>query len=212
MKCVEDIQLYNSNIQEDRVYVFLDGLNDRLDKIRSDVLQMKPFPSVEQAYAHVRREDTRQAVMLNNTEPTSSSVLLSKGIRIQQPSIQISKLRMSSPSVRRKDKGQATDGGCTHCGNLKHTQDICFKLHGYPEWWKELKKRKTRASNSREETGRAAFTNTDHEPILEVDNNPSAGCQGNTGCGLFSSKQGSSNSWIIDSGASDYMTFDPQDL
>ena len=47
MKCVEDIQLYNSNIQEDRVYVFLDGLDDRLDKIRSDVLQMKPFPSVE---------------------------------------------------------------------------------------------------------------------------------------------------------------------
>ena len=78
MTCVEDIQLYNSNIQEDRVYVFLDGLDDRLDKIRSDVLQMKPFPSVEQAYAHVRREDTRQAVMLNNTEPTSSSVLLSK--------------------------------------------------------------------------------------------------------------------------------------
>ena len=59
MKCVEDIQLYNSNIQEDRVYVLLDGLDDRLDKIRSDVLQMKPFPSVEQAYAHVRREDTR---------------------------------------------------------------------------------------------------------------------------------------------------------
>ena len=53
MKCVEDIQIYNSNIQEDRVYVFLDGLDDRLDKIRSDVLQIKPFPSVEQAYAHV---------------------------------------------------------------------------------------------------------------------------------------------------------------
>ena len=125
MKCVEDIQLYNSNIQEDRVYVFLDGLDDQLDKIRSDVLQMKPFPSVEQAYAHVRREDTRQAVMLNNTEPTSSSVLLSKGI---------SKLQMSSPSVGRKGKGQVTDGGCTRCGNPKHTRDICFKLHGYPEW------------------------------------------------------------------------------
>ena len=47
MKCVEDIQIYNSNIQEDRVYVFLDGLDDRLNKIRSDVLQIKYFPSVE---------------------------------------------------------------------------------------------------------------------------------------------------------------------
>ena len=105
MKCGEDILIYKSNIQEDRVYVFLVGLDDRLDKSRSDVLQIKPFPSVEQAYAHVRREDTRQAVMLNNTETTSSPVLFSKGIRIQQPSIQSSKLRMSFPSVRRKSKG-----------------------------------------------------------------------------------------------------------
>ena len=87
MKCVENIQIYNSNIQEDRVYIFLDKLDDRLDKIWSDVLQIKPFPSVEQAYAHVRKEDIRQAVMLNNTETTSSPVLFSKGIRIQQPSI-----------------------------------------------------------------------------------------------------------------------------
>ena len=105
MESAGDIQKYNALLQEDRVYIFLDGLDDRLDKIRSDVLQIKPFPTVEQAYAHVRREDTRQSVMLNNTEPTSNSVLLSKGIRIQQPSIQISKLRMSSPSVERKGKG-----------------------------------------------------------------------------------------------------------
>ena len=167
---------------------------------------------MEQAYAHVRREDTRQAVMLNNTETTSSPVLFSKGIRIQQPSIQSSKLRMSFPSVGRKSKGQITDGGCIHCGNPKHTQEICFKLHGYPEWWKELKERKTRESNSREDTGRAAFINTDHEPILEVDNDPTTECQkgqGNTGCGLFSSKQDPSTSWIIDSGASDHMNFDP---
>ena len=53
MKCAEDIKIYNSIIQEDRVYVFLDGLDDRLDKTRSDVLQMNPFPTVEQAFAYV---------------------------------------------------------------------------------------------------------------------------------------------------------------
>ena len=122
---------------------------------------------------------------------------------------------MSFPSVGRKSKGQIADGGCTHCENPKHTREICFKLHGYPEWWKELKERKTLDSNSREGTGRAAFTNTDHEPILEVDNDPTTECQkgqGNTGCGLFSSKQDPSTSWIIDSGTSDHMTFDLRDL
>lgn len=38
MECVVDIQHYNVMIQEDRGYVFLDGLDDRLDKIQGDIL------------------------------------------------------------------------------------------------------------------------------------------------------------------------------
>lgn len=56
MECIIDIQTHNSILQEDRVYTFLDGLDDRLDKTRSDVLLLKPFPTVEQAYAFVGRE------------------------------------------------------------------------------------------------------------------------------------------------------------
>ena len=59
MKCADDIRMYNSNIQGDRVYTFLDGLDDHLDKIRGVVLQIQPFPIVEQAYAQVRREVVR---------------------------------------------------------------------------------------------------------------------------------------------------------
>ena len=62
MKCAVDSHKYNTIIQEDRVYVFLDGLDNRLDKIRGDVLQLHPFPTVEQAYAHIRREVSRQTV------------------------------------------------------------------------------------------------------------------------------------------------------
>ena len=59
MDCAMDIQKYNLILQEDQVYTFLDGLDDRLDKTRSDVLQLKPFPTVEQAYAHVICEEIR---------------------------------------------------------------------------------------------------------------------------------------------------------
>ncbi|KAK6932331.1 Retrotransposon Copia-like, N-terminal [Dillenia turbinata] len=52
MKCEVDIQKYNSMMQEDRVYTFLDRLDDRLDKIRVDVLQLQPFTTLEQAYAY----------------------------------------------------------------------------------------------------------------------------------------------------------------
>jgi hypothetical protein len=79
MKCEVDIQKYNSIIQEDRVYTFLDGLDDRLDKIRADVLQLHPFPTIEQAYAHVRREYLRQMVMLSKADTSSSMAMISKG-------------------------------------------------------------------------------------------------------------------------------------
>lgn len=51
-----DIKRYNDIMQE-QVYIFLDGLDDRLDKARIDVVQMTLFPIVDQAYAYVHHED-----------------------------------------------------------------------------------------------------------------------------------------------------------
>lgn len=38
---------YETDIQEDTVHTFLDGLDDQLDKIGGDFLQIKPFPIAE---------------------------------------------------------------------------------------------------------------------------------------------------------------------
>ena len=76
MQCPADIQHFNNMLQEDQVYTFLDGLDDKLDNIRSDVLQLKPFPIVEQAYAHVRIEVVRQAVMTANDGEEAIGVVL----------------------------------------------------------------------------------------------------------------------------------------
>jgi hypothetical protein len=84
MECPADIHHYNTLLQEDRVYTFIDGIDNRLDHIRSDVLQMRPFPSIEQDYAHVRREALRQAVMsAEDTHTASGAVLATKGLRLQ---------------------------------------------------------------------------------------------------------------------------------
>lgn len=79
MRCESDIKRYNSILQEDRVYTFLDGLDDRLDKIRGDVLQLQPFPTVEQTYVHVRREDLRQSVMLTKRDTVNGVAMISRG-------------------------------------------------------------------------------------------------------------------------------------
>lgn len=57
----------------------------------------------------------------------------------------ISKSGILSVKIKKqtsKAKAQVDKGGCTHCGNVKGTRGIYFKLHGYPEWWNELKAQK----------------------------------------------------------------------
>ncbi|KAL3519671.1 hypothetical protein ACH5RR_017820 [Cinchona calisaya] len=63
MKTDEDIHTYNQIIQEERLNIFLDGLNDKLDATRRDILNTHPVPSLAEAYAMVRREIRRQTVM-----------------------------------------------------------------------------------------------------------------------------------------------------
>jgi hypothetical protein len=116
MDCAADIQKHNTLLQEDRVYTFLDGLDDRLDKIRSDVLQMKPFPTVEQAYAHVRREEIRQSVMLAGADNNISAVMTTKGIRGVQQSSNLQMIKGGTTSLNggrlsTKIKGQEIEGG-----------------------------------------------------------------------------------------------------
>lgn len=155
MTCQVDIQHYNTLVQEERVYVFLDGLDDRLDNIRSDVLQMKPFPTVEQAYAHVRREALRQAVMTDNSNELSGAVLASKGLKLQSSKI-FSQSKHKEPSNGTK---------CSHCGGNKHTSETCFKLHGYPDWWIDFQARKRR-DTTESNPGKAAVATV--EPHLSL--------------------------------------------
>jgi len=227
MECASDIQKYNTLLQKDRVYVFLDGLDDRLDKIRSDVLQLQPFPTVEQAYAYVRREDTRQSVMLTTNGGPTASVMAIRGGETSPP-LHMTKgqtwyaaPRGGKPNFL-KAKGQTEGGGhcCSHCGNIKHTRETCFKLHGYPEWWNELKAKKLKEANGG--TGRASIAYAGPQlsltPLVEskVETPINHSDQGNdcyyNSSAFIVSKEQRTDDWIVDSGATDHMTFSPDDL
>ncbi|KAL5762294.1 hypothetical protein ACOSP7_018558 [Xanthoceras sorbifolium] len=187
MKCVVDIQKYNSILQEERVNIFLDGLDDRLDNIWSDVPQLQPFPTVEQAYAHVRWEDIRQTVMTSVVNTAPGAVMASKGIKASK-SYTLTKTGSSALSNGKSNPSfntqtQSDGGKCTHCGNTRHTRETCFKLHGYPDWWNEFQTRKKRE-----------------------------GAASNEGTVLLSFNHRDDGVWIIDSRATDHITFDPNDF
>ncbi|KAG6742011.1 hypothetical protein POTOM_055293 [Populus tomentosa] len=221
-------QRHNTLLQEDRVYVFLDGLDDRLDKIRSDVLQLQPFPSVEQAYAYVRREDIRQSVMLETNGGPTASVMATKSGK-QNQMLRMTK-RAPGYAATGGSKNLSGGLGCSHCGNAKHTRETCFKLHGYPEWWNEFKAKKSQEANGG--VGRAAIAHggvertaiAHAEPTLslipcvetkaETASNGSdqgKGCCYTSSALVVSTKQ-KDDDWIVDSGATDHMTYNPDDL
>ena len=55
MECTADSEKYMKRITEDRVYMFLAGLDHNLDQVSSRVLATLPLPSLEEAYSLVRR-------------------------------------------------------------------------------------------------------------------------------------------------------------
>ncbi|KAJ0013334.1 hypothetical protein Pint_20273 [Pistacia integerrima] len=179
MECAVDIQHYNLILQEDRVYVFLDGLDDRLDKIRGDVLQLRPFPTVDQAYAHIRREALRQSVMITgNADGVSSAVLATKGLRLGS-----SAHPLTMHNGKHKSRASSDDLKYSHCGNSRHTR-----------------------------SGQATVVIA--EPQLSF--TPQMALvpdSGNSGCACYTStNDANSGAWLLDSSATDHMTFSTMDF
>ncbi|KAB2634020.1 hypothetical protein D8674_039169 [Pyrus ussuriensis x Pyrus communis] len=47
---------------------------------------------------------------------------------------------------------------CNHCNGTKHTEETCFEIHGYPEWYWERKKELKARGNKRAGQARMAAT------------------------------------------------------
>ena len=56
MNSPEDKTTYNRIIQQNRLYQFLAGVDETLDKDRRDILNREPLPTPEEAFAIIRRE------------------------------------------------------------------------------------------------------------------------------------------------------------
>ncbi|KAL0307507.1 UNVERIFIED_CONTAM: hypothetical protein Scaly_2561500 [Sesamum calycinum] len=122
---------------------FLIGLNDSFDAIRSQILVMDPLPSVDKAYSLVLRVESQRQSSINIQNINNNAAMTVRGTNFK---------RETGEKVFQQKK-QYTDKKnfyCTHCTRTGHSKESCFKLHGYPDWFKDLTdKRKRYGSDAR---------------------------------------------------------------
>lgn len=132
MKCLDDVATLKKWIGTKRVYVFLSGLDYRLDQVCSQVLHLDPFPNVETAYSYVRSEAQRHATMRNPTRVHEGSALVSKAPhRLSGPSAGIN-TNWPTSSSNTSSAQNTKNRECNHYGATNHTGETRFKLRGYP--------------------------------------------------------------------------------
>ena len=54
MKDLEDIATYWKSIEQQRVHIFLAGLDGDFEQVRREILRKDPFPNLEECYALIR--------------------------------------------------------------------------------------------------------------------------------------------------------------
>ncbi|XP_056691007.1 uncharacterized protein [Spinacia oleracea] len=123
-------------VEEDRdeeiLHQFLIGVDDELyATVRTNLLSRVPLPTLDEAYLAFEQEER------------SRDIAHSHAVKEQVQTQSIFAVQADHPKGRteRPDKSQLT---CTHCKRDGHDNSTCFKLHGYPEWYEEMRARRTR--------------------------------------------------------------------
>ncbi|KZV23338.1 hypothetical protein F511_02239 [Dorcoceras hygrometricum] len=208
--CAECSNHVRRTLEKERVFDFLAGLNRELDDVRGRIVARDPFPSTDDAFSEVRREELRRKVMLPDTLPLSSSVS------------EVSALASNKNSSQRQGKRP----WCDHCHRPRHTKDKCWEIHGKPPNWQPRKKSDGRSIQAHPAQEQASSSHTSapftadqieqiekycrllREAAINPPSAPTLGSCSLTQSGIANSALISRSSlpWIIDSGASDHMT------
>lgn len=118
------------NLKQQRLFQFLMGLNESYSIVRSQILLLKPLPSVNQAYSLLIQEEGQR----HNAEKVS---LISESTALY-----------SSASNQPVQSKKWFPGTCDYCHIKSHKKETCYKLIGYPADFKFTKNKGTFANSA----------------------------------------------------------------
>ncbi|KAF7816397.1 uncharacterized protein G2W53_030366 [Senna tora] len=114
---------------------FLMGLGQKFKTIRTQILNLDPLPSVNKAYAMVTQDEEQLEVSdVSAGDPLEMAAAFKKD---------------EDPRRFRQKDDKKWDKVCSHCQMKGHLKESCFKIVGYPEWFKELKEQRKKAGNKK---------------------------------------------------------------
>ena len=178
-------------------------------QVCGEILRKDPIPELEECYALVCREDVRRGVMNGQLENSEASTMVTRNRSNQNWSPQHQQDQKRPIHPKAANGGDKSSYKCTHYYQTGHTKSRCYELVGYPEWWDHS--RDSRKKNSKK-ASTAAIVETKTEGDSGEKSSTLATAAGNGGKVLNISTHVSNSAWIIDSGATDHMTFDSRQV
>ncbi|KAK4394268.1 Retrovirus-related Pol polyprotein from transposon RE1 [Sesamum angolense] len=120
---------------------FLMGLNESYDNIRNQILVLEPLPNVNKAYSMVLRVERQRQV---NSEFAEATDHFAMQVRSYEQRYN------TGPRNIMKKKGPIDKRNlfCNHCNKSGHNKETCFKIHGFPDWYKDLNDQRRRQNIS----------------------------------------------------------------
>ncbi|XP_024200240.1 uncharacterized protein LOC112203510 [Rosa chinensis] len=134
MTCAADINSYRNEQDKMHVHIFLGGLDLHFEGAKNELLRLATPPTLEQAFAYIRRDEGNKAAAQNlHTEVSSLAIHATPP---SQPQIGNSTLVPSQNQYQPRTQGYQQNQNynqltCNYCKEVGHFKNQCPKLRRF---------------------------------------------------------------------------------
>ncbi|CAA0823109.1 Unknown protein, partial [Striga hermonthica] len=141
---------------EMKLMQFLMGLNEVFEPVKNQILLLEPLPTINKAYSMLLKVEKQKGLYAGMNQFENSAMLVKssfgrgtgrgqnfgRGNGGRNFSGQQFNNGGRGRNIPRLSKEERAKLLCTHCGYNGHDIQSCFKLNGYPDWFKELREQR----------------------------------------------------------------------
>lgn len=212
MTCGADITTYRNEQDKMRVHIFLAGLDPHFEGPKNDLLRLATSPTLEQAFAYIRRDEANRAAAKGLHTEISGLTIHAK----PQPQAHIGNSilvpfhnQYQSRNQRYQQNQSYTQIICHYCKETSHIMRNLLKSNYNPGWrGGNIGGRGSRGGSQRGKAAVQLVPEPDFYGIEGQDVSLTRETRGKFGVALHVSDFTGSETSMIDSGASNHMTYD----